>query len=84
MPERSWGSTPKPSEFPVSAGQFLDALGKASKRFFHVLYCHGFCTPRTQRVFENSQIRNPLLMQLFHFFDLWLKYLQIGVAVDAD
>jgi hypothetical protein len=31
------GCKPKPSEFPGSARQFLDALGKASERFFHVL-----------------------------------------------
>jgi hypothetical protein len=34
---QSRGSTPEPSEFPASARQFLDALGKASKHFFHVL-----------------------------------------------
>ena len=67
---QSRGCKPKPSEFPASARQFLDALGKASKRFFHALYCHGFCARRTQRVFVTSQIRNPLLMQLFQFFDL--------------
>ena len=31
------GSTPKPSEFPASACQFLNALGKVSERFFDVL-----------------------------------------------